>query len=251
MLKVMSFNIRYGRAADGINHWQQRKALVLDRIRAFAPDLLGLQECLDNEQAAFVRDNLSDYSFYGIQRGGIGESALEMAPVLWKTSTFELIEQGHFWLNEKGEAEQKGWDADFPRTCTWLTLRHHASQKDLLYLNTHFDYQPIAMLESAKQLQDWLSQHKLATIVTGDFNSEKNTPVFQQLSTSGLKDALLAPKQQGTFHNFGKLTKRENIDWILYSQHFTVIESQLDTSHQGNHYPSDHYPITAVFNWTT
>jgi hypothetical protein len=38
MLKIMTFNIRYGSAADG--------------------DLLGIQECRDDEQAEFVRHSL-------------------------------------------------------------------------------------------------------------------------------------------------------------------------------------------------
>jgi endonuclease/exonuclease/phosphatase family metal-dependent hydrolase len=45
MLKVMTFNIRYGTAADRDNHWTRRKDLVIERIRAFDLDLLGIQEC--------------------------------------------------------------------------------------------------------------------------------------------------------------------------------------------------------------
>ncbi|MCG2786090.1 MAG: endonuclease/exonuclease/phosphatase family protein [Anaerolineae bacterium] len=45
MLKVMTFNIRYGTATDGDNPWTRRKNLVIERIRSFDPDLLGLQEC--------------------------------------------------------------------------------------------------------------------------------------------------------------------------------------------------------------
>ncbi len=42
MIKLMSFNIRYGLAEDGENRWERRKSLVVDRIKAFDPDLLGL-----------------------------------------------------------------------------------------------------------------------------------------------------------------------------------------------------------------
>ena len=41
MLKVMTFNIRYGTAEDGESHWERRKSLVIDRIKTFDPDLLG------------------------------------------------------------------------------------------------------------------------------------------------------------------------------------------------------------------
>ena len=69
MIKVMSFNIRYGLADDGENHWNNRKSLALARIQAFGPDLLGLQECRDDAQADFVRANLPDYHFFGTPSG--------------------------------------------------------------------------------------------------------------------------------------------------------------------------------------
>ena len=70
MLKIMSFNIRYGTAADGAHSWQFRKELVVDRIRAFDPDVLGIQECRNDFQAAYLKAELSDYDFIGFERGG-------------------------------------------------------------------------------------------------------------------------------------------------------------------------------------
>jgi endonuclease/exonuclease/phosphatase family metal-dependent hydrolase len=40
-----------------------------------------------------------------------------------------------------------------------------------------------------------------------------------------------------------------SIDWILVSDHFRVLDAQIDRSRQGNLFPSDHYPITAVLDW--
>ena len=44
--RVMSFNIRYGTAKDGENHWSKRKDFLIETINAFGPDLLGTQETL-------------------------------------------------------------------------------------------------------------------------------------------------------------------------------------------------------------
>ncbi|MCI0477813.1 MAG: endonuclease/exonuclease/phosphatase family protein, partial [Anaerolineales bacterium] len=60
---MMSFNIRCGTANDGENRWARRKELAIRRIQTFNPDLLGLQECRDDEQAEFVKNNLRDYDF--------------------------------------------------------------------------------------------------------------------------------------------------------------------------------------------
>lgn len=83
ILRVMSFNIRYGLAEDGHNRWEKRKELVLGCIREHRPDLLGLQECRDDAQADYLRKNLPDYHFHGVRRGGGDQTDLEMAPVLF------------------------------------------------------------------------------------------------------------------------------------------------------------------------
>jgi hypothetical protein len=45
-VRVMSYNIRYGTAQDGDNHWDKRKEFLVETIQAFNPDLLGTQETL-------------------------------------------------------------------------------------------------------------------------------------------------------------------------------------------------------------
>ena len=41
LVRVMTFNVRYGSANDGENSWPNRKEVLLDAIRNFDPDLLG------------------------------------------------------------------------------------------------------------------------------------------------------------------------------------------------------------------
>jgi hypothetical protein len=57
-----------------------RKALVVSGIRAFGPDLLGLQECRDDSQAGVVTRNLTGYEFVGVQGGGDDASAIGSSP---------------------------------------------------------------------------------------------------------------------------------------------------------------------------
>lgn len=106
----MSFNIRYGTADDGIYKWDNRKHLVIDRINTFKPDLLGMQECRDDLQAEFIKSNLQEYEFYGVQRAGDGGTALEMAPILFRKNGFRLIQKGCFWLSDT---------PDLPGSISW------------------------------------------------------------------------------------------------------------------------------------
>ena len=70
-IKVMSFNIRYGTARDGDNHWNNRHELVIQTIQQDSPDLLGTQETL-KFQADYLRQNLPDYAWFG--RGRVARS---------------------------------------------------------------------------------------------------------------------------------------------------------------------------------
>ena len=57
-IRVMSFNIRYGTASDGDNHWKHRHGLVTETVRRFDPDLLGTQEVM-KFQAEYLADKAS------------------------------------------------------------------------------------------------------------------------------------------------------------------------------------------------
>ncbi|ADW18815.1 Endonuclease/exonuclease/phosphatase [Desulfobulbus propionicus DSM 2032] len=257
MIRVMSFNIRYGLADDGDNHWNRRKHFALDRIRAFGPDLLGLQECRDDGQAEFVRACLPEYHFWGVHRQGPGDTALEMAPLLFRRSAFTLLDSGCFWLSESpDDPGSMSWGSNYPRTVSWVRLACRGTGKTLLYANTHFDYEPSAIDGDARCLRQWLDRHcrEMPCIVTGDFNADKRSDAYRLLTDGGnLLDALRQVAPQGgnesTFHAFGRPEEQAAIDWILVSSHFRVTEARIDRSCHGHLFPSDHYPITAVLDW--
>ena len=258
MIKLMSFNIRYGLADDGENRWERRKSLVIDRIKAFDPDLLGLQECRDDSQAAFIQANLQDYEFLGMPRGGDSVTSPEMAPILVKRSAFQVRQWETFWLSETPHIPgSKSWGSVFPRTVTWVDLIHTTTGWPLIFVNTHFDYEPSAIEGSAHFLREWIDEaigHQ-PLLITGDFNANKSSPAYQQL-TSGdpsLVDVLRSGNElhenEGTFHGFGIETPPLPIDWMLASRHFAVLHAGIDRYREGNLFPSDHYPITATLDW--
>src|SRR3546814_2178479 len=83
-------------------------------------------------------------------------------------------------------------------------------------------------------------------VMTGDFNTGPESEAHTLLTTD-LKDAretVANPEGPAeTFHNFTG-TPDKRIDWILY-RGFTALDQQTITTHRGNVYPSDHYPIVA------
>ncbi len=256
MIQAMTFNLRYGDAPDGDQHWDRRKALALARIHAAQPDLLGLQECQAGAQAEFVRDGLPGYAFLGAIRGG-DAAASEMTPLLFRRDGFDLRASGHFWLSDTPDQPgSRGWDADFARVVTWAQLHHVATGRTLTFANTHFDYMPLAVDGSAGVLDRWLQATCAGSpvIVTGDFNADKDSGAYRRLTAPGrLTDALRAHDPHApdvhTYHEFGRVPLGGPIDWILISEHFVVLEAAVDRTQQGGVYPSDHYPVVARLAW--
>ena len=54
-------------ANDGPNHWDKRKELVVQTIRNYSPDLLGLQEVWPMQEA-YLREKFPGYAYYGRSR---------------------------------------------------------------------------------------------------------------------------------------------------------------------------------------
>ncbi len=253
IIKAMSFNIRYGIADDGENRWDRRKELVIERITEFEPDLIGMQECRDDEQAEYIQQQLDGWHFFGVPRGGGDQTSLEMAPVLYREAHFKLIERGCFWLSKTPSvAGSKSWGSTFARTATWARLLHIPTCREIVFLNTHFDYHPAAIEGSAGVLKQWADKALQAypVIITGDFNADKNSTAYARLTGDGrLRDAYrqvhAAGEDENTFHGFDHPGAATPIDWVLVSDHFEVLSAAVDRSHAGGRYPSDHYPLLA------
>jgi len=260
-VRVMSFNLRYGTAKDGENHWDKRKGLLLETIKAFEPDLLGTQETL-----AFQRDylveKLDGYEKFGVGRDDATEKG-EMTAVLFRKARFEKIDGGHFWLSEQPDKPgSKSWDTSLTRMCTWVKLRD-LKNKDappVYFFNTHFDHRgEQARVESAKLIRDRVAKlgEKAHVIVTGDFNAGEGSGPYKALidevdgKASPVVDTFRVahPKRgesEGTFNGFKSKPGEGRIDWVLCSRNWTVAEAGIDRTQKDDRWPSDHFPVTAV-----
>ena len=261
-VRVMSFNIRFGTAADGDNHWEKRKQFLVDTIKAFDPDLLGTQETLAF-QRDYLAENLQGYDVIGVGRDDGGENG-EMMALFFKQSRFEKIEEGHFWLSQT--PEQPGsisWDSALPRMVTWVKLRdrRQANAKPILFFNTHFDHRGAeARVESARLLRSRVVELGAGcrVVVTGDFNTGEESEPYKALfakyggARSPLRDAyrVAFPERatnEGTFSGFkADATSGPRIDWIAVSRDWRVVRASIDRTAREGRTPSDHFAVTAV-----
>jgi endonuclease/exonuclease/phosphatase family metal-dependent hydrolase len=87
-LRVMSFNIRYGSANDGENHWKNRREMVFDVFRNHRPDIVGVQEALDF-QIAEIRKAVTKYGQIGVARED-GKTDGEYSAILYPSDHFPV-----------------------------------------------------------------------------------------------------------------------------------------------------------------
>lgn len=257
-LRVMSFNIRYGSANDGDDRWENRKDLVVRTIQQFNPDVMGTQETLAF-QAEYLETKLKDYKYFGRSRM---KTPNEHCGIFYRADRFTWLAGGHFWLSETPEVpESKDWDSSLPRMASWVLLSDKASDdaQPLLFVNTHFDHRGSqARQESARIIRRRIdSLLHIATdphlVVTGDFNTDEGSDPYKAFldDNAHLFDTFRAAHQErgdneGTFNGFRGRTGGPRIDWILASPSLRVREAAIDRFSDGDRYPSDHFPVSAV-----
>jgi len=224
-LNIATYNIRYknnGDKRDG-NGWDLRGPVIADLIKFHDFDIFGAQEVL-NEQLKDLSSSLSNYGHIGVGRDN-GKEAGEYAPIFFKKEKLKLLKEGHFWLSEKTESPNKGWDAALPRICTWGQFEDINSGLKFYFFNTHFDHVGVtARRESSKLILRKIKE--LAgdepTVLTGDFNVDQNNEIFSILSGSELKDAYTTAQlkyaSNGTFNHFDANAMTDSrIDHIFLS----------------------------------
>lgn len=261
-LRVMSYNIRYGTAKDGENHWDKRKEFLVETIKAFNPDLLGTQETLAF-QRDYLAEQLSGYEVLGVGRDD-GKEAGEMAALYFKRARFEKLDGGHFWLSETPTVPgSKSWDTSLTRMVTWVKLRDklQPKAKPLMYFNTHFDHRgEQARVESAKLIRRKVEEavKTCRVIVIGDFNAGEDSGPHQAFfgvvdgKPSLMRDAfrvthLKREANEGTFSAFkAEATSGPRIDWIGVSADWDVLKAEIDRTAREGRTPSDHFAMTAV-----
>lgn len=253
--RVMTFNIRYGTANDGDNRWDLRKNAVREFLLEQNADIIGFQEAMLS-QVEFFASMLPTHKF--VSRGRRVDPKIDEAvPVFYNAQKFDLLGSNTFWLSDTPNVpESSGWGNTIPRIATWVHLRHVVSGRDLLFLNTHYDYQPNpSQLKGSLLITDFLRQQNIRNvIISGDFNINDQNPAIPSLRDNvfiPLFDSwrLLNPSDTtGTWHDWTGRTDMDRIDFIFASKEgFTPIDSFIYTDKVQNRMLSDHHPVVSDF----
>jgi endonuclease/exonuclease/phosphatase family metal-dependent hydrolase len=257
-LSIMSFNIRYGTANDGEDHWTLRREFLFDVMRQADPDLAGLQEALDGQIVELLRA-LPHYGVVGVGRDD-GRTRGEYAAILYRRDRFRVSDAGTFWFSDTPEVvASTTWGNRITRICTWARFVDRDGRAFWHY-NVHLDHQSQPSRErSTALLADRIAARRHSAepvVVTGDFNVGEANPAIKRLTgpAAGGPAPFLdtfrvrhpTETRAGTFSNFKfEQIGADKIDYVLVQPGTDVLDAAIIRTSRNNRYPSDHFPVTA------
>lgn len=203
-LNVLTFNVQYG--SDLIEAarqpfleflpgsylpWSKRFPEIRQRITGYDPDLIGLQEMHTDQDIA----NIVPLAEYSLSSYHLGKFEYGDAALLYKTKRFEKLDSGQLWLSPNSTLPLSLGYKPFAmiRYVNWAKLRDKSNGFTFLFVNTHFDNNPLNKDKSSELFYQQIA--KLTAfypmIVTGDFNSTAITERYQRLRGSTDQPPLL------------------------------------------------------------
>lgn len=199
---------------------------------------------------------LPELAWFGLSRRGNQED--EHMGVFYRKDRLELLNSGNFWLSETPDRPgSMSWNVTLPRMVTWGEFRDKRAGRRFSFYNTHFAHRredTEARIQSAKLLAQNLGRlpATVNVILTGDFNTDAGSEPYLTL-TKLLRDSRSAVKEpqgpSGTFHGFSGNPGTTRIDWILFHGKLQAQTYETMIKSVDGRYPSDHFPVRAVFRW--
>lgn len=255
---VMSYNIRYGTANDGPDHWDNRKEKLTNEIAFYEPDFVGVQEAL-HFQMDYLKEHLPEYSYIGVGRDD-GKTKGEYSGIFYHTGRVKLLEEGTFWLSETPDEVSKGWDAALPRICTYGYFQYKKRPRNKIWMfNTHFDHrghkareESVGLIvEKAKEL----SNPEEPILISGDFNLAPDSAPIQKMKEhfqDSYETSELPPFGHTISFNAFKMNpeRGQRIDYIFTNKKVQVKKIGILSTLIEGHYNSDHFPVLMYFDLT-
>ena len=240
---VMTMNLRFGLADDGDDSWQNRKHLFAEVLKRYPPGFIGVQES-NHFQTGYFSRKLLDHNSIGLYNPS--KERWQSNPIFYH-NTWKCLKDKHYFLSATPDVESKMSGSKWPRQCV-IGLFQSASHR-IIVANTHFDFAQSVQVKSAALVIRFLSEFPkdCPVIITGDFNSNPGSKVHAVFQENGFAETF-DNQHSTTFHKFTGEETLDHIDWILYRGKIKIIRKKIITDSFSGRYPSDHYPVMAVFS---
>lgn len=278
-----NYNVRYvnpNNGDTGEKHWSERGTYVARIVKDYDFDVVGMQEVTGRNGGKSVNSStgrsqledlkawLSDYTFLAWERSGNNNAKDYSYNVLaYKTSRYECLQSGCFWLSPTPDTPSAGWDPDpqfsgIWRTCGWAKLKVKDSGEIFYFAVTHCNYGPSLDGQNSGEL---ISKRLDAiagnypVVLVGDFNMRRSEhQAAYRGYAANFYDAALTAKEnyclpttnpsttvtgQNWYPVTSSLMSGSEFDFCFY-RNVEVQRRHIITENFGRSVnPSDHFPI--------
>lgn len=253
-LRVMSFNILREDLGGSAHLWTKRKEAALQMLSVNSPVLMGLQECSWTTRQDILESDprlkAVGVSVFGTESGYTSESSNS---IIYRSDILEVIRSGMFWLSDTPDKLSYTWNAEKPRTCTWVKFRVKRTGHEFYHYNAHLHNGSTTAIQETRTKSMTLILSRIAkenvnnipVIVTGDHNTTESV-LDKQYAPAGFRSArVTAPETDPgrTINSFAE-TAKSVIDHIYTTAGCVPGRFWVDRNpYAGVTYVSDHYPV--------
>ncbi len=261
-VRVATFNVRTGNADKGtMNSWENRKKLFFQVFKDLDADFIGVQEAQlfqlqDIDQAAPAYDRIG-HSSEPDNKG-------EFVSIYYRKARFEVKDKDTFWISPT-PSQQSGpsFGDGYTRIVTWGRFREKDTGYQLYMYNTHFGLSDKSAEKGAElviaRAKARATDHPF--FVTGDLNTTEAEAPVRYLKGKAKLDGEDNPlplvdtfrelypntDEVRTAHGFNGGVTGAKIDYVFVSlKNPDVTSAEIVHDHQGDQYPSDHYPVVGT-----
>lgn len=268
-LRVVTQNVLTDLLADDeVNNFSLRAPRLVQVLKSYQADSIGLQECRP-EWMAYLSDHLTDYAYVGVGRenGTTDASSGEACPIFYRKDKFDLLDSGTFWLSESPDIPSYGWGADYKRVCTYAVLKNKTTGEKYLHVNTHLDFSDAPQMGGMQLILDKIAELRktypdIPVVATADWNMSQAAKAYSLMvndPVTDMEDALFCTPEDKIYNEGGTLCgltgtynyKNDSpIDHVFVSadafdpQTYQVMHDVVD-----GHRVSDHYGICVELNY--
>ncbi len=269
--KVWSFNIRYNYGgvcfSDCENEWYRsggriaRRDVVESYMKAFSPDIFGLQEVRDpvplsGTRASQLNDVASWFPNHDLYARDRGDG--EHCAIFYRTTRFARMNAGTFWISCFPDVPETKYPLDdagghSQRIVSWVQLFDALTSTTVFVFNTHWSHiysQSQSYAAALLRQRAYQIAGGQPVIILGDMNCAENSNPFKILTAeanyAGSEECIIQPvavprtslqlansfrqanpavsADEGTFHNFTGNTGGDRIDHVLHTTNDFVAQ---------------------------
>lgn len=286
-VKIMQFNVCVGdwlTRFDGYT-WSQRCKQIAALIKEQEPDVICFQELsiagFYNDIMKAINNTYSSnngdvYSGVYAERGTPTNEGIGLA---YKTSRFDKVNGGMFWLNDhpdsSGLYSAGGLSSNYNRICVWARLRDKSTKGEFVLASTHIDNAnndkhaatdyavmngQVQIAINNVQARSKGEDDQLPIIIAGDMNANPDKSPIKRFTNSQNKytDAYTVAQSvttqstsipRSTMVDVVSGGLQQNYacyDYIFLKRHSKVMSYSINSPKFGGVSLSDHNSVTAV-----